>query len=559
MGLNWFLTCGVHVGLLAMVCSGAAPIVQSPASGSAPELLTFDELVQLSDIAEPEGALAERLYRLLHTPFVSNSAASRGVEPKRPVREPIGPVVRATMWNIERGSEFDLIRLAFSDPDRFLDGINQRVVLDPAKLIEIRKQAAILAGSDILILNEVDLGMTRSDYRDVARELAAALDMNYVYGVEFVEVDKIELGLERLDLPDDATEERLAEDMRVDRQRYRGLHGTAVLSRYPIAKARIHRFPVCYDWYRKEKEAIANIEKARRWTADRVFLERISREVRHGGRMSLIVDLIVPDSPTGMVTVLAPHLENKTEPQCRKRQMETLLEAIKEVENPVILGGDLNTTNADAAPTTIKREIAKRVKNPKFWARESIRWFTPVVLPRLFLMPANYFKNLRDPTAVHIPLFATNYESGLFKKVENFRFADGRRFDFRGDPERTSNGRGNTLANSNDRGAKGFIPTFAFQRDFKGLIGRMRLDWILVAPLVRHPRETSEPYRFAPHFGQTMELLNESIPDRISDHHPIMVDLPFQEPPPLTGTAGERRRKQPAEMRSGLVGGEGRP
>jgi hypothetical protein len=87
----------------------------------------------------------------------------------------------------------------------------------------------------------------------------------------------------------------------------------------------------------------------------------------------------------------------------------------------------------------------------------------------------------------------------------------------------------------------------------------MRLDWILVAPLVRHPRETSEPYRFAPHFAQTMELLNESIPDRISDHHPIMVDLPFQEPPPLTGTAGERRRKQPAEMRSGLVGGEGRP
>jgi endonuclease/exonuclease/phosphatase family metal-dependent hydrolase len=542
-----------------MACSGAVAVVQDLAPESAPDLLTFDELLQLSETAEPQGALAERLHRLLYTPFVSNQAARRGARPKRPVREPIGPVVRATMWNIERGSEFDLIRLAFSDPDAFIESVNPRVVLEPAKLTEIRRQAAILAGSDVLILNEVDLGMTRTDYRDVARELAGALGMNYVYGVEFVEVDKIELGVERLDLPDDATEERLAEEMRVDRQRYRGLHGSAVLSRYPIAKARIHRFPICYDWYRQEKEAIANIEKARRWTADRLFLERISREVRHGGRISLIVDLIVPGSPTGAVTVLAPHLENKTQPQCRQQQMETLLDAIKEVENPVILGGDLNTTNADAAPTTIKREIAKRVKNPKFWARESIRWFTPVVLPRLFLMPANYFKNFRDPTATHIPLFATNYESGLFKKVEDFRFADGRSFDFRGDPERTSNARGSTLANSNDRGAKGFIPTFAFQRDFKGLIGRMRLDWILVAPLTRRPRESSEPYRFAPHFAQTMELLNESIPGRISDHHPIMVDLPFQEPPPLAGTLGERRRRQPAEISSGPVGGEGGP
>ena len=52
------------------------------------------------------------------------------------------------------------------------------------------------------MLNEVDMGMKRSEYRDVARELAAALHMNYAYGVEFVEVDPIfALGTEQVHLP----------------------------------------------------------------------------------------------------------------------------------------------------------------------------------------------------------------------------------------------------------------------------------------------------------------------------------------------------------------------
>lgn len=131
MMLNLLPSCAVYFCRFAIICPAAVAVVQDLAPESAPDLLTFDELLQLSETAEPEGALAERLHRLLYTPFVSNQAASRGARPKRPVREPIGPVVRATMWNIERGSEFDLIRLAFSDPDAFIESVNQRVVLDP--------------------------------------------------------------------------------------------------------------------------------------------------------------------------------------------------------------------------------------------------------------------------------------------------------------------------------------------------------------------------------------------------------------------------------------------
>lgn len=43
--------------------------------------------------------------------------------------------------------------------------------------------------ADVIILNEVDLGMKRTEYADVAHELAEAGGMNYAFGIEFVEVD----------------------------------------------------------------------------------------------------------------------------------------------------------------------------------------------------------------------------------------------------------------------------------------------------------------------------------------------------------------------------------
>lgn len=134
-------------------------------------------------------------------------------------------------------------------------------------------------------MNELDFGMKRTGYRDVARNLAAALRTNYAYGVEFVEVDPVfDLDTEHIHLPDAQQDARLQQDLRVDRERYRGLYGNAVLSRYPIRRVRILRLPVCYDWYGKESQGAAKLEQARRWSAHKLFEERIARQVRHGGR-----------------------------------------------------------------------------------------------------------------------------------------------------------------------------------------------------------------------------------------------------------------------------------
>jgi len=197
-----------------LLCMFVCPAV--PASQTAPELLGFEDLVVLADTQWPKGELAERCRKLLSTPLLSNQAYYRGAKPRRPVREGLGPVLRAAMWNIERGAEFDLVRLAFTDPDRLLDEVNKRSVRDPAALEAVRRQAGLLRDSDVIILNEVDLGMTRTDYRFVARELAEAMEMNYAFGVEFIEVDKINLGLEELVAPDEASREALKKAMAVD-------------------------------------------------------------------------------------------------------------------------------------------------------------------------------------------------------------------------------------------------------------------------------------------------------------------------------------------------------
>jgi endonuclease/exonuclease/phosphatase family metal-dependent hydrolase len=498
------------------------------AHAPAPELLNFGELVTLSQTDQPATPLKEKLDALLQTPFVNNEAAQAGVQPHRPVVNGIWPAVRVASWNIARGVNFDLVKLAFSDPDGFRQAALERGAIDASKQAKIEQQLRTLREADIIVLNEVDLGMKRTEYRDVARDLAHALGMNYVFGVEFVEVDRLDdLGLEKVQLEDPALTQQLREELKPDPARYLGLHGNAILSRYPIQNARIIRLPVCHDWYNTEKGEISKLEQGKRYTANKVFLERIEREVRLGGRMALVADVKIPDLRGGVATVVNVHLENKCKPECRTKQMDALLSEIKEVEHPVIMAGDFNTSGSDGTPTSIRREIMNRVKNYEFWVMQALRWGTPASLPLAVLMPVKYFKNHLDPTSTHLPVIGANKEAILFRHIERFRFADQMTFDFRGETEHNLQEKERTLANSNQRGSKGFVPTFTLQRDFGGLVGRYKLDWFFVKPFIPSPRGENMSYEFAPHFPLTMRDLNNAVPDGVSDHAPITVDLPL--------------------------------
>ena len=501
---------------------------------SSPQLLTFDKLLQLEKTGEPNPQLAAALNKLLHTPFLSNEAFYSGARPNRPSSKALGPYMRATMWNIERGIEFDGIRTSLTEPDKFGKYIEEKKDSKTKPLTEkelgvVKKQLEILKPTDLFILNEVDYGVTRTDYRNVARELAQALKMNYAYAVEFLEVDPLNLGIEKVNLEDQAEQAEIQKSFDPDKSRYLGLHGTAVLSRYPIRKAIIRSLPVCYDWFNGEKKEISKLESSKRTGANLAFMQRITREVRRGGRMTLIVELSVPESPTGAVTVVAPHLETKCKPECRRKQMAEILGWIRVEVNPVIMAGDLNTSGSDTSPTSVRKVTMNRLKDPDKWATLAIKWSTGA--PTILLMPVNLMRNKNDPTGFDVPLVSRKKEAKLFGDVNDFHFDDGHTFDFRGEAARSAGDKVGTLSNSNQRATKGFRYTFALAKTYGGLVGEYKLDWFFVKGYGTDSSKPGGDYKFAPHFARTLQEMNNAPDAALSDHFPITVDIPLTEPP----------------------------
>jgi endonuclease/exonuclease/phosphatase family metal-dependent hydrolase len=513
-----------------LVClSHAAPVA---AQAAAPELLSHEELVRLYEQETPPAGLQDKLRRLLATPFVSNAASERGVRPLLPSAPKLGKFLRVVQWNIERGLEYDAIKSAFTDAASFaklLDSSDYPRRGEKRKLV--LQQVELLKGADVVVLNEVDYGMRRTGYRNVAADLASAMKMNYAYGVEFVEVDPIALGIEKFEelKPEDRAE--IARVISVDPARYRGLHGTAILSRFPLENVRIERYEhQPHDWYEDELKSVKPLEASKRLAGEIAFQEKVQREVRRGGRMMLTAEITDARLPGGRVLVVATHLESKSKPEGRRKQLEELLARIKDVSTPVVLAGDMNTTTNDSTPISAERLLKNRLGSKSFWLKQGLGLLTGIKLPTLLLGGLNTYRKQADPTVRSIPLVASNPEAEFFDKLKDFRFADGNAFDFRGERARSVGGKDEPLANSNQRGDKGFITTYEVERTI-AFVGKFKLDWIFVRPpALADSYAEAGPHRFAPHFGRTLKILNDAVRERISDHAPVLVDLPLDEP-----------------------------
>jgi endonuclease/exonuclease/phosphatase family metal-dependent hydrolase len=510
----------------------AAAAVRQPGP-SGPPLLSYDELVRLYEDEAPAGDLKGKLSRLLSTPFVYNAAAGRGVRPAGPAQPSDAGVVRVAMWNIERGLEFEALRAAFvADKSFFRRAEHGHGKQDARRLASVLEQAEMLRRADVVVLNEVDWGLKRTGYRNVARELAEAAGMNYAYGVEFVEVDPLALGTETFD--GEAAEDRaeLVGNLAADRARTRGLHGTAILSRYPLKNVRLVRFEhQGHDWYADEKQKVSKLEAGKRKAAGAVFQDKVLREVRRGGRMMLAADIEDEELPGGALTVVATHLEAKTKPASRVKQLEEVLAFVKGIDHPIIVAGDMNTTGADSTPTSFAREVRKRAGSTKFWATKGIKYATGVGL--LYDVTLGAVKGRRmknDPTVKSVRFVSENPEEKFFTTLKGFRFADGGAFDFRWTKVLSSGGSDGTLSNSNERASKGFVSTF----ELEGKVDvELKLDWIFVKPArLTDPDDRGQPYLFAPRFGRTLKALNYGLKDRISDHNPMVIDLPLSEDMP---------------------------
>ncbi|HTS67541.1 MAG TPA: endonuclease/exonuclease/phosphatase family protein [Terriglobia bacterium] len=196
----------------------------------------------------------------------------------RPCDAPPRPRYRAVAWNVERGTRF-------------------------AKQVDALQRDPRISGCDLLLVTEADAGMARSGNRMVAEELARALGMAQVFAPCYLALGKGS-GAER-----DAT----------GANRF-GLHGNALLSRYPIRDARAIALPNGVD-------------------------KMAHREKRLGRQAAVVATVDIPGRPLQAVSL---HLDAQSTQRHRFRQMQVVLDQL-DPSLPTVIGGDWNTSTYDSS------------------------------------------------------------------------------------------------------------------------------------------------------------------------------------------------------------------
>jgi len=179
--------------------------------------------------------------------------------------------LRIVSWNIERGVQFSKIR-------DFLRSIQ----------------------ADLLLLQEVDLGTRRARNRDVATELAQALQLNCAFGIEFQELSQ---GTGPIP----------------------AYQGMATLSPWPLSEPRVIRFQRQSGFW-KPRWYVPNLA---------VFQRRL------GGRIALVAEATIH---TRKVVTYNIHLESRGDDALRLQQLdEVLADCRTHVDKPgLVIAGDFN-------------------------------------------------------------------------------------------------------------------------------------------------------------------------------------------------------------------------
>ena len=185
---------------------------------------------------------------------------------------------RVVAWNLERGIEYE------------------------GQLKEFQAHP-YLTSADVFLLTETDVGMARSGNRNIARGLARELALHYAFTPCYLNLAK-GAGVEN----DAGGRNEL------------GLHGNAILSRYPIRNAR----PVFLENGRDKMRG---------------------REKRLGRQTAAAAEI---EFPNAELTVCSVHLDAQSRRRHRRDQMRDVLDGLGGA-GPAVIGGDWNTTTFNSS------------------------------------------------------------------------------------------------------------------------------------------------------------------------------------------------------------------
>lgn len=198
---------------------------------------------------------------------------------------------------------------------------------------------------DVLLLSEVDYGMARSNQHHTTQQLAQSLGAGYVFGAEF-----LELGL-------GTPNERNLTDHQSNQV---GYHGNAIISSAYLKDSGLVRLGGGEIWFKN------------------------SVEPRIGERLAVLSTILVDDQPVVLASV---HLEDRTTPQGRAKQMEVLFKGIEAYAPglPTIIAGDLNSFSYDLHGLKGKLDQLAQLMN-----QDPGRLVDPTSWEPLFQMAAKY-------------------------------------------------------------------------------------------------------------------------------------------------------------------------
>jgi len=255
---------------------------------------------------EAPGCSAEDWYRAVPREILPHAAALAGcrsqAEMERlPAYRAIAGVVEAALSNPHRGDFRPAAPAAARERYRFAAWNIERGTQLAAQISALRCHP-YLKLADVLLITEADLGMARSGNLPVAEVLARELGMTHAFIPCYIALGKGS-GLERS----------------AEGENRFGLHGNALLSRYPISRVRPIPLPNGVD-------------------------KMAHREQRIGRQSALAARIEFPNLAVEAAVV---HLDAQSSQRHRVRQMRTVLNALE--PGPAVVGGDWNTSTYDSS------------------------------------------------------------------------------------------------------------------------------------------------------------------------------------------------------------------